>query len=80
MKIQLLFFSRLREMLGQDSRWIELSEESTIRDAIRVVFREKLDEPITASLLYAVNESFEDEDTILKERDVLALMTPVAGG
>ena len=79
MKIKVLFFASLKDFFGEDSRILEISESSTVEQAV-----ERLDDPSgflkNSGLLYAVNEDFENKEKILKAGDCLALMTPVSGG
>ena len=76
MRIRVLFFAHLRELSGEAERFVE-AEEGTKTGGLagRLLHR-----PGGLPLLYAVNETFVDENHVLKDQDVLALMTPVSGG
>ena len=80
MKIKVLFFAELKEILGP-SRWMDVREDSTIEDIVDLLagesgrfFSKK------TSLVCAVNENFEPTGKKLKNHDELALMTPMSGG
>ena len=80
MKIKVLFFAQLREIFGP-SRPMDVREDSTIEEVVNLLAVEsgRLFSKKT-SLVYAVNENFETAEKRLKDRDELALMTPVSGG
>ena len=80
MKIKIIFFAELREILGP-SRWIDIPEGSTVGEVVSLLTRESRQLfSKKASLVYAVNESFETGEKKLKNHDELALMTPMSGG
>ena len=80
MRIKILFFAELKEIFGQ-SRLIDIEEGSTIGEVVNLLAGES-DRLYSkkASLVYAVNETFEAPEKKLKDQDELALMTPVSGG
>lgn len=73
MRIKVLFFAQLREVSGLSEQIVELDESLKVGE-LAERWRGSL------PLLYAVNEEFVDASYELRDRDVLALMTPVAGG
>ncbi len=80
MKIKLIFFAQLRDLFGAE-REMEITNNATIEEVISSVFNEPHAEGARGlPLRFAVNECFEQENKRLKDGDVLALMTPVAGG
>ena len=80
MKIKIVFFAELKEIFGQ-SRVIDLHEGSTIGEIVDLLAGES-DRFYSkkTSLVCAVNETFEMPEKELKDRDELALMTPMYGG
>ena len=80
MKIEILFFARLREILGE-SRLVEVPEGSRVGEVIARLAEECAD-PVFKNipLKFAVNENFETADRELKDRDRLALIMPMSGG
>ncbi len=81
MKVQVLFFARLKEIFGESSRWMSLREGASIHELVGLLRHESeelgLDQ---VPLVYAVNEDFTEGERILRDQDTLALMTPMAGG
>ena len=81
MKIKVLFFAQLRKALGTAEKVVEVKEGTTAGE-----LSESLVGPLgfggseRLPLLFAVNENFTQADERLSENDVLAIMTPVAGG
>ncbi len=81
MRVQVLFFARLKEIFGEGSRNLQIEEGISIQELVRRLSQESEDLSLNKiPLVYAVNESFAPADHILKDRDTLAIMTPVSGG
>mgnify|MGYP001078149814 CR=1 FL=1 len=80
MKLQLLFFGIVSDVLETSSLEIELANKCTIQHlktllvAIYPVLK-NLD-----SYAFAVNEVYATDTTVLKEKDVVAIIPPVSGG
>ncbi len=81
MKIRVLFFAQLKEAFGKEESVIEVKEGMTVGELAQLLMRQSnLRQLESLPLLYAVNEQFESGDKKLRDQDVLAMMTPVAGG
>ena len=81
MKIEILFFAQLKDAFGTDRKTVEIEEGVTAHEMAQSLFNESGFEKFNKlPVLFAVNERFEEGSIRLKDRDVLALMTPVAGG
>ena len=81
MKVRILLFARLRDLLGTDSVELESSDIESVGDAYRILrARHPELEAFSRSLLVAVNQEFADWDTPVREGDELALFPPVSGG
>lgn len=81
MKITILLFARLRELLGSEKIEVQLPPETKVSDAPQCLFEDKSEaKKIAPCLLYAINQSYVPADTILHDGDELALIPPVAGG
>ena len=81
MKVRLLFFAVLRDIAGTDLRELAVDEGTTARDvwqSLRVEFAKLAD--YTQPPMIAVNESYAEPETILRDGDELAFIPPVAGG
>lgn len=81
MKVRLLFFAVLRDIAGTDARELSLAEGTTARDvwqSLRGMYAQLAD--YVQPPMIAVNESYAEPETILREGDELAFIPPVAGG
>ncbi len=81
MKVRLLFFAVLRDIAGTDARELTLAEGTTARDVWQSLRKElaKLADYSQPPMI-AVNESYAEPETVLRDGDELAFIPPVAGG
>jgi molybdopterin converting factor subunit 1 len=81
MKVRLLFFAVLRDIAGVDARELVLAEGTTARDVWQSLRSEfaKLADYVQPPMI-AVNETYAEPETVLREGDELAFIPPVAGG
>lgn len=81
MRIQFLYFAVVRERLGREQEALELPAGATVGSALAALAERY---PMIAGLLprvqAAVNRTFADPTTILRDGDELAIIPPVAGG
>lgn len=81
MKVSVLAFSRIRDLLGAGQLEITVAENSTIAGLVALLEGET---PGLADwrgkLLLARNGEWADADTPMEEGDEIALMPPVQGG
>ncbi len=81
MRIKIIFFAQLRDLFESDAKEIEIEDGATIKMAVSSTLSGPGAEKVRAlPLRFAVNECFEEGDRILHDGDVLAVMTPMAGG
>jgi len=81
MRVRVLFFGMLRDLAGQGSQWLELSEGAVLGDVLRDLrARTPGLEKMIPSLAMALNEQYAAADSRLKEGDEVALLPPVSGG
>ncbi len=81
MKVRLLFFAILRDIAGRDESELVLEEGTRARDvweSLRQTHARLAD--YVQPPMIAINESYANPDTILREGDELAFIPPVAGG
>jgi molybdopterin synthase sulfur carrier subunit len=81
-KIEILYFAVVRELVGMDGESVDLPPEITTIRAFRT-FIEATHPQLTgrlASVRIAKNEEFATDTDILQAGDTLALIPPVAGG
>ena len=81
MKIEVHFFSRLRDLSGLSRVDRELSDGQTIGDLLEVIYVECTSlREWDQHILTAVNEEYAERDYVLKEGDNVSIMPPVSGG
>ena len=81
MKVRVLFFGMLKEMVGRGSDALELPAGSTLADLLAAYEKQapKLKE-FRSSIALSVNQEYAAPDTPLSEGDEVALLPPVSGG
>ncbi len=80
MKIKTLFFGITTDLVNASELQIEVDENASIANFKSILKNnyptlEKID-----SYAIAVNEEYADNETVLKESDVVAVIPPVSGG
>ena len=73
-------FAVYRELLGQSEMQREIADGTTIADLFRQVAGDKADSRLQAATLFALNETYVPEDTVVSDGDRVAFIPPVAGG
>jgi MoaE-MoaD fusion protein len=81
MRVQVLFFGILKEIVGKALEAIELPDGASVRDVLARYEAQfpKLKESLP-SLAVAVNQQYAGPDTKLRPDDEVALLPPVGGG
>lgn len=82
MRVVVLYFAALRELLGKPEEDIELPEPELRIGALaqRLVQRYPELAPHLGSVRFALNESFVDVEASVADGDTVALIPPVSGG
>jgi MoaE-MoaD fusion protein len=81
MKIGVLLFGVLKDLLGRSVETIDLPEGAGVREVILYYARvSPRFEAMVPSLAIAVNEEYSRPDRALREGDEVALLPPVSGG
>ena len=79
MRVQLQYFSRLRDLDGPETA--DLAPESTVRDLLNQLYRTVPGlQDWDKYLLVAVGLEYADRGRILGEGETVSLMPPVQGG
>jgi MoaD family protein len=81
MKVRVLFYAHLRDLVGIRELDIDVAEGSTIRDLLEQVYAQqpKL-RPHDKSILIGAGVEFVDRNYKLKQGEQIAIMPPVQGG
>jgi molybdopterin synthase catalytic subunit len=80
-RVRVLFFGAARDAVGSNEIEISLDAPATVGGAFRSLV-EKFEglKRFGRSLLFAVNQEYATQDTVLKENDEVAVFPPVSGG
>jgi MoaE-MoaD fusion protein len=81
MKIGVLFFGVVKDLIGRSADTVDLPNDATVRDVILYYVREapRL-EAMALSLAVSVNREYSAADRALCEGDEVGLLPPVSGG
>jgi molybdopterin converting factor subunit 1 len=81
MRVTVLFFGVLKEMLSTESQTLDLPQGATV-DAVLGYFRERMPQQpkLWSTLAVAVNQSYAPNGCLLRDGDEVALLPPVSGG
>ncbi|HEY6373409.1 MAG TPA: molybdopterin converting factor subunit 1, partial [Candidatus Sulfotelmatobacter sp.] len=81
MRVRVLFFGILKELVGKPADEIELPDGASVRDVLARYESQipRLKESLP-SLALAVNQEYTGPDTKLRAHDEVALLPPVSGG
>lgn len=80
MVLNILAFGIARDIVGGSLFSFHLTEGDSVADLKKALLQQYPKFGSLASLMIAVNTEYGQEDTILSEKDEIALIPPVAGG
>ena len=80
MKIQLLLFGITSDLLETSFLEFEVAKNCTIKNLKKDLFEKHPQLKNINSYAIAVNEEYANNDLVLKENDVVAIIPPVSGG
>lgn len=80
MKIQLLFFGIATDLVGVNSVYYELNSAETVLALKKELLLKYPKLKNIEEFAIAVNEEYAEDDLVLKENDVVAIIPPVSGG
>ena len=81
MKVQVQFFSRLRELTGVSEVELELNPAATIADLLEILYqRTPALRDWDTSILVAAGVDFVGRDYFLRAGDQISVMPPLQGG
>lgn len=79
MRVRMLYFGVLKDVLGREREEIELPDGGTVSDLL-LSLRDNVAPALWKSLAIAVNREYAAASTMLHENDEVALLPPVSGG
>lgn len=77
-RVAVLYFGVLRDLMAGSETVVELADEATVADLMKVLQRQ--DSSVWNSLAVAVNREYAGRGTKLQDGDEVALLPPVSGG
>jgi molybdopterin converting factor subunit 1 len=81
MRVQVLFFGILRDLVGRASESLELHEGATVADVLEhYELRVPKLRGFMPSLAFSVNQNYAGRGAVLVHGDEVALLPPVSGG
>ena len=80
MKIQLLFFGIATDLVGENSIFYELNSKETVSELKKELLLKYPKLKNIEEFAIAVNEEYAENDVVLRENDVVAIIPPVSGG
>jgi molybdopterin converting factor subunit 1 len=81
MRVRVLYFGVLKDVIGRESEALELGEGASVADLLAVSrARGAASEELWGSIAVAVNQEYARAGDVLKEGDEVALLPPVSGG
>jgi molybdopterin converting factor subunit 1 len=84
MRVKLLYFGVLKDLLGGETEEVEVTEGATVGDLLRILAARTsnvtMQERMWYSLAVAVNREYGSSSVVLHEGDEVALLPPVSGG
>jgi molybdopterin converting factor subunit 1 len=80
MKIKILFFGITTDLVGASNLDFVLSDASKVFDFKNLLKKKHPQLKNLDAYTIAVNEVYAEDDLILKESDVVAIIPPVSGG
>ena len=80
MKIKLLFFGIATDLVGENSMNFKLAENTTVKALKETLITDYSALKNMEDFAIAVNEEYAEDDLVLKENDVVAIIPPVSGG
>lgn len=81
MKIRVLFYAQLSDLIGRRELEVDLSDDATVRELLDQIYaRQPALRSHDNSILIGLGVEFVDRNHKLKPGDEIAIMPPVQGG
>lgn len=80
MRVRVLFFGVLRDLVGVPERRMEVADGAAARDVVELCRTSGGSEALWRSIAVAVNQEYAGRERVLAEGDEVALLPPVSGG
>ena len=86
MRVRVLYFGVLKELVGRASRVMEVAESFSVAELVEAhraqgrLEKAAVWDPIWSSVAVAVNQEYARGGDVLRDGDEVALLPPVSGG
>ena len=80
MKIKLLFFGITTDLVGENSKSFPINTNTTVHNLKDALVKEFPSLKNINQFTIAVNEEYAEDNLILKNKDIVAIIPPVSGG
>lgn len=81
MTVRVLYFARIREVLGLDAEEIEMVQGATVGDVLDgLAERYGIVQSMRTAIRAGVNDRYASREDVLSDGDEIALLSPVSGG
>jgi molybdopterin converting factor subunit 1 len=81
MRVRVLYFGVLKDLLGAERDTIDLPGQSTVADLLAIIEARKRTQPgLWKTIAVAVNQEYVLSAATLQDNDEVALLPPVSGG
>lgn len=80
MQIKILFFGILKDVTSKSSENHTITANTSVSELKKELIKNYNGIEKYANFSVAINEAYAEDDTVLKENDVVALIPPVSGG
>jgi len=81
LKVKVLYFASLKSKLNKNYEEIEIDKDTTVKALKDLLLRKYPDlKELLDNCMIAINESYVDENSLLKDNDTVAIIPPVGGG
>jgi molybdopterin synthase catalytic subunit len=80
-RIRVLFFANVKEILGKNSADLEIPQDLSLNDFKKFLSQEFPEiEPHINNLVYSINQNFASDESVVPDGAEIAIFPPVSGG
>ena len=80
-RVKVLFFANIKEIIGKNYADLEVPEETTLQEFKRILIIEFPEiKSYINNLIYSINQSFAEDESVIPDGAEIAVFPPVSGG
>ena len=80
MQVQVLLFGIVADLIGKETLYFSLEKIDTVKNLKKALHTKYPQLKNYNTYAVAVNEHYAQDDIVLKENDIIAIIPPVSGG